>query len=220
MKLKRFAALLLSLLMLLASAPEGLAIGYPNDPATCPHTNAKWTEVSYASCDHKHHYYCRLCPDCGSSGIEKTASAWGSWTTTKKATCGAEGTQERTCSICGKKGTKAIAATGKHTWSKWETTKKATCGDEGIQARTCSVCGKKETKAIAATGKHTWGKWTIVKKATATKAGTRKHTCSVCGKTETVSYKATATPKPTKTPKPTATPKPILSPGRRPRGPG
>lgn len=50
---------------------------------------------------------------------------FGSWTTTKQATCGADGSQKRTCTRCTHYETKTIAATGNHTY-QW-----------GL----CSVCG-------------------------------------------------------------------------------
>ena len=59
--------------------------------------------------DANYHWY--ICSGC--SGIkDKAAHTWGSWTTTKAATCTVAGTKTRKCTVCGRTETVAIAATG------------------------------------------------------------------------------------------------------------
>lgn len=113
----------------------------------------------------------------------------GEWTVVKAATCTEDGTEKRTCTICGAEETRTIKAKG-HTFGEWTVTKKATCTEKGSQTRTCSVCQATETQDIAATG-HTFGKWVVTKEATRTEKGLKTRTCSVCGATETQSIPAT-----------------------------
>ena len=78
---------------------------------------------------------------CGNSYtevIKATGHSFGAWTTTKAATCEADGVQTRTCAKCGEKETKVIPATG----HKYVTTTVApTTTDKGYDLHTCSVCG-------------------------------------------------------------------------------
>ena len=73
--------------------------------------------------------------------------SWGSWTQTTTPTCGSAGTKTRTCSGCGEKETRSVAATGAHTWKETA----PTCTADG--SRSCTVCGAKET--VPALG-HDW----------------------------------------------------------------
>ena len=131
-------------------------------------------------------YTLHTCSKCGNSYkdtyVNATGHKFGSWTTTKTATCTTDGTQTRKCSVCGKTETKTVAKTG-HSY----TTKVVapTCTEKGYTLHTCSKCGNsyKDTY-VNATG-HKFGSWTTTKTATCTTDGTQKRKCSVCGKTET-----------------------------------
>ena len=85
--------------------------------------------------------------------------SWGSWTQTTTPTCGSAGTETRTCSGCGEKETRSVAATGAHTWKETA----PTCTADG--SKSCTVCGAKET--VPALG-HDWvrheeeGHWQLV----------------------------------------------------------
>lgn len=80
--------------------------------------------------------------------ITNVAHTYNSWVTTKKATCKASGTQERTCTLCGGKETKSIAKLTTHTFK--DTLTKATTEKDGSIVNKCSVCGKvNSTKTIA-----------------------------------------------------------------------
>ena len=107
--------------------------------------------------------------------------SYGSWQTTKKATCTTDGTQKRTCQ-CGASESKNIDATG-HSFSAWKTTTAATCTVAGTQTRTCS-CGAAESKSIDATS-HSFGAWTVTKEPTYTETGTETRKCTSCQLTET-----------------------------------
>ena len=110
-------------------------------------------------------------------------SAWSAWKTTASATCEKDGKESRTCSICNKTESRAIAKLG-HNWGKWQTSTKATCTQHGTETRKCSRCGKTESRAIAATG-HSWSSWTVTKQAGCETAGEETRTCSRCGSKET-----------------------------------
>ena len=116
--------------------------------------------------------------------IEKTSCPhkWGNWTTSKNATCTADGQKIRKCSVCGKTETSAIAKTG----HKYESKVIApTCTAKGYTLYTCSVCKNsykdKYTNEIA----HKWTDWSTTKNATCLEDGLKTRKCSACGKTET-----------------------------------
>ena len=108
---------------------------------------------------------------------------WGSWTTTKEATCTTAGTKQRKCSRCSKIETSTIAIPG-HSYGSWTTTKAATCTVAGSEKRTCTRCGVSETRTTSILG-HNMGSWNTVTSPTCTANGLKKSTCSRCGYTET-----------------------------------
>ena len=55
------------------------------------------------------------CTECGATrteAIEANGHSWSAWKTTKEATEEEDGTQERTCSVCGEKQTRTVAYEG------------------------------------------------------------------------------------------------------------
>lgn len=108
---------------------------------------------------------------------------WGSWTVTKKATCGVAGQQQHTCSNCGQTATQTIAALS-HEWLSWELVRKATCQEAGEEGRGCQNCGKIEYRSIPVSS-HTWGSWATTKNPSCGVAGQRRRECSLCAKAET-----------------------------------
>ena len=128
--------------------------------------------------------YSYTCSNVVTFKVEKgiCSHTWGNWTTTKNATCTADGQKIRKCSVCGKTETSAIAKTG----HKYESKVIApTCTAKGYTLYTCSICKNsykdKYTNEIA----HKWTDWTTSKNATCTADGQKIRKCSVCGKTET-----------------------------------
>lgn len=140
------------------------------------------------------YYTDKKCSRCGdtTSTYSYTSHSWGSWTTTKAATCTSSGTQTRTCSDCGNTETQTISATG-HSYVSHSAVS-PTCTKSGNDAYyTCSKCSTifNSSKTVissiptkAALG-HSWGSWTVTKEATCTDSGTQKHTCSRCSSSET-----------------------------------
>ena len=113
--------------------------------------------------------------------IECTIHTFGDWVITEEATCTAEGTQTRTCSVCGTVETQTIAALG-HT-EVIDKAVAATCTKTGLtEGKHCSVCNTviKAQEVVPAKG-HT----EVIDKAvaaTCTKTGlTEGKHCAVCG---------------------------------------
>ena len=121
--------------------------------------------------------------------LDHTQHTFGEWNTTKAATCTTEGTQTRTCEVCGKVETQTIAALG-HT-EVIDKAVAATCTKTGLtEGKHCSVCNAviKAQETVPAKG-HKYVD-TVVK-STYTAQGYTLHKCSVCG----TSYKDTYTAK-------------------------
>ena len=107
--------------------------------------------------------------------IDKAAHTFGDWTITKEPTEEAEGSREKSCTVCGYTVPEVIeklAHTHKFAtdWTKDETNHwhAATCGH------------KDEVIDKAA---HTFGDWTITKEPTEEAEGSREKSCTVCGYT-------------------------------------
>ena len=125
-------------------------------PATCT-TNGK-SEGSH----------CSVCGEVikAQKVIKATGHKFGSWSTTKSATCIESGTQTRKCSACGKTETKTIPATG-HKSSNWIVDKSAAIGVKGSKHKECTVCGKVlETAEIPALSKQNISSATVKLSAT------------------------------------------------------
>ena len=85
---------------------------------------------------------------CGKKPAEQhTEHSYGEWITTKAATCTENGTETRTCSVCGKEDSRTLNATG-HDYGEWECVSEPTCKAEGKDKRVCSVCGDEEERNI------------------------------------------------------------------------
>ena len=109
-------------------------------PATCS-TDGK-TEGSH----------CYVCGEVikAQTVIKATGHNFGSWSTTKAATCTESGTQTRKCASCGKTETKTIPAKG-HTSSSWIIDKQPAVGVKGSKHKECTVChARLETATIPA----------------------------------------------------------------------
>ena len=111
--------------------------------------------------------------------LDHTQHTFGEWNTTKVATCTTEGTQARTCEVCGKVETQTIKALGhKEVVDKAVA---ATCTKTGLtEGKHCSVCNAviKAQETVPAKG-HKYVD-TVVK-PTYTAQGYTLHKCSVCG---------------------------------------
>ena len=61
-----------------------------------------------------HNYENRVCTRCGENEPGCTTHTYGSWVVTKEATCIAEGSRKRSCTVCGVEQVEIIEATGLH----------------------------------------------------------------------------------------------------------
>ena len=80
---------------------------------------------------------------------------WGDYVTVTEATCTTDGSQKRTCTVCGKEETKVIKAG--HKYGDWSVVTASTCTEAGSQHRICSACGYEDTQALPLAD-HTWEK--------------------------------------------------------------
>ena len=119
---------------------------------------------------------------------------WGDWEVVQAATCTVDGSQKRTCSVCGKEETKVIKAA--HKFGEWETVTASTCAVKGSAKRVCTVCQYEETKELDLAD-HTYAKdaegndvvvWS--QEADCDNAGAGVKTCTVCGHEEAVTTQA------------------------------
>ena len=115
--------------------------------------------------DETHHWHECECGDKSEAAVH----TYGEWKVVKEATELAEGTKERTCSVCEHKETESIAKLA-HTHKYSDTWK----FNETHHWHECS-CGDKIEEAA-----HTYGEWKVVKEATASETGLEEQSC-ICG---------------------------------------
>lgn len=108
-----------------------------------------------ATCVEAGHEAGKVCSMCGKTmeGMTEIVATgvhtYGEWYVTVPSTCGAFGTQVRTCTVCGATETDdKVPATGAHIYDEWKVTTAATTEAEGVETRECSVCGASETRSI------------------------------------------------------------------------
>ncbi len=158
------------------------------------HTHTYTTKVVAPTCTQRG-YTLHTCSGCGNKYEDNYKAAlghnYGDWTTTKAATCTADGVETCKCKRCTATQTRTISKLG-HNWGSWTVTKAATCKEAGVETRSCtrSGCTVKETRSIQKTD-HSWGAWTVTRKATEKTTGEKVRTCSVCGKKETATIPVT-----------------------------
>ena len=96
-------------------------------------------------------YTCTVCNKTKTETIEATGHDWNE--TTTPATCGKDGSVDRTCKTCGvTEHVKDLPATGNHAWDAGKITTEATCDGKGVKTFTCTVCNETKTEEIAALG--------------------------------------------------------------------
>ena len=123
--------------------------------------------------DNEHVYWC---PNCMNAKLEK--HNFGSWKTTKAATCTEAGERKKICSVCKFEIKEQIKATG-HNFGSWKVTKAATCTEEGISERKCSTCLYTETQKISPS--HDYGNTPARYKIAGSASHIPVFKCSKCG---------------------------------------
>ncbi|MCQ2576461.1 MAG: hypothetical protein MJ162_06925 [Treponema sp.] len=130
-----------------------------------PHTFADgWTN------DETDHWHAATCAHT-SLVTDKAGHSFGSWVVAVNPTEDAEGTKEKTCSVCGYKVEEKIAKLPHSYATEWT-------NDESYHwhAATCAHHDLVSEKAG-----HSFGAWVVVVKSTEDAEGTKERTCSVCG---------------------------------------
>ena len=126
--------------------------------------SADWTK------DATHHWHASTC---GHEVTDsKAAHSFGDWTTTKEATEEAEGSKERTCTVCGYTATEVISKLD-HTHKFAEEWTSNSSGH--WHAATCEHTDEKSGFA-----EHSFGVWKVVQEPTDTQAGRNERTCKYC----------------------------------------
>lgn len=118
---------------------------------------------------------------CSVTVVAKHKHKAGDWEVTKKATCKAEGTKVKKCTVCNTQLETAKVAKTDHTPGDWVVTKEATCSTNGSKHKVCTVCGvETAVETITANGTHKYS-WS-------TNGDTRTMKCG-CGATGITEYK-------------------------------
>ena len=107
----------------------------------------------------------------------KAAHTFGDWTTTKAATEEAEGSRERSCSVCGYTATEVIEKLA-HTHKFAEEWTSDSSGHWHA-----ATCGHDVTDSKA---EHSFGNWTVTIAATKEAKGSKERVCTVCNYKEVV----------------------------------
>ena len=126
--------------------------------------------------DETNHWHAATC-GCSDVELKKTEHTFGDWTITKEPTEEAEGSREKSCTVCEYTVTEEIAKLEHtHTFaSEWTYDKTthwhaATCG--------CSDVELQKTE-------HTFGEWEVTKEPTEEAKGSKERVCDVCKYKET-----------------------------------
>lgn len=127
--------------------------------------------------------YCSRCNTTLTSRTTTSAlgHSYGSWSTTKSATCTADGSKKRTCSRCSNVEYGTITKLG-HAYSNHVVNPTCTAG--GYTSHTCSRCSSSYTDNATAALGHNYGTWQTTKDATCTADGSKKRTCTACSNVE------------------------------------
>ncbi len=152
--------------------------------------NVRLPEGTYQIYVDSHNVYSYTMSNLVTVKIEKGACThtYGSWSTTKAATCTVDGTKTRKCSSCGNVETATIKATGHKYIDKLVS---PTCIAKGYTNHKCEKCGNSYNDTEKSAIGHKYGDWTTTKAATCTVNGTKTKKCSSCGNVETATIKAT-----------------------------
>ena len=149
-----------------------------------------------ADCTHDGYEAYAYCSVCGEEIIPKVAIAaaghdFGEWETETAATCEEEGTEARSCKICGTVEKRVAPATGHSVEDV--SAKAADCTQDGYEAYAyCSECGEEiiPKVTVAALG-HDYGEWEQAVAPTCTVPGARTKVCTRCGERVTETVEAT-----------------------------
>ena len=154
--------------------------------------------------DDDHHWHACTEENCE----EKDSYAEHQWVEriTQQPSCTKNGVKTYTCSVCGKKKTEEIIASGHEENDFYTRDKAPTCVEEGQESIHCKKCGMiiEGTKRSIPKTDHRYGAWQTTTAATTEHEGVSTRTCSVCGDKQTKSIPK-LTPAPSPSPSPAVT---------------
>lgn len=135
---------------------------------------------------------------CGNGAVDSETAKnlsshnWGEWQQVSASNCGSGGLEDRICqdADCGKKETRAIAATGKHSWGEWQTVVPATDTTPGKRTRECGVCGEVEEDTVHINGVHNFAAWEETLQPTCGRDGEKQAVCRECREVVTLAVPA------------------------------
>ena len=186
MTFKRFAALLLSVLMLMTVAPE-LVPAAQAAPSTdgCTSSMAPGGKHVWGAGNYKEPwcttpggttYRCRYCKK---EVFEQSAPAlghnWSAWETVDEATCTEKGLRTRYCLRCYVDVEEEIPALGHYFPKPWTIAIAPTCEDAGQEVNYCVRCNYEWRRPLEAIG-HDWDEGKVTKAPTATQDGEMTYT--------------------------------------------
>ncbi len=166
------------------------------DPCKHPSTTIK--NARAATCTTEGYTGDTVCTTCNTTirtgtSTPKTDHKYGAWALSKVPGCTTEGEQARTCSVCGKKETRATSAIG-HKYNAGTVTKNPGCETTGIKTYACtsSGCTQTKTESIPATG-HKYNTGTVTKNPGCETTGIKTYACTGAGCTQTKTETVPAT---------------------------
>ena len=106
---------------------------------------------------------------------------FGEWVTEKEPTCTQNGSEYKTCSLCGGVYSRSIAATGHSYSTEWTVDIPPTCTERGSKSRHCSVCGDRGD----VTPMEALGHGYVLKSTLTSHPHTETYECSACGNVKT-----------------------------------
>ncbi len=148
MKLKRIAAIILSLVLLVGVLPVFTSAAMA-EPSRNGCTDRRSPDGKHAWVDRHRSPACEItegivytCRYCGKEVFEETGPAlghkWGPWHETREGTCVQKQVVKRECSVC-RKQEEWVKDYGDHDWGEWETVTEATETEEGLRRRVCKL---------------------------------------------------------------------------------
>lgn len=166
---------------------DNLTVVEKTDCAANGHVAGVWVTDVPVSCASDGHSYVN-CAVCAIKMDEKTLEkgqhvVGDDKVTVTEATCTADGSFKKVCTVCGQDTeTGVIPATG-HTAGEWVTEKEATCSEEGLKKCYCTVCEAEVAVQTIDKTRHIASKWIVDVEAATGVEGHQYKKCEICGVT-------------------------------------
>lgn len=163
--MKRFLALLMTLMMLVSCLPAYAGAGLAPSASKAQICDHRWEvdPMGQQTCTEG----CpaiRVCSICGkqeSITLPALGHNWSDWYTLIEPTCLKDGKREHTCLRCRLTDSETLPKLG-HDYAPWQVTKEPTCTEKGEKATRCRRCGQLWDEDLDPLG-HDMGEWYRVK---------------------------------------------------------